>query len=107
MNVLDIVVYGSDAPCQSCLHAPSPKETMEWIEAAVTRKYPEQSLAVRYVDLNQPETEQDRSFCERILTDEFFYPLVVINGEVAGEGDPRLKTIYQMIEKHGYLPISV
>lgn len=107
MQAVDIVVYGSEAPCQSCLHAPSSKETMEWIEAAVGRKFPKQNLTVRYVDYERPDNEQDRAFCERILAGEFFYPLVVINGEVAGEGDPRLKTIFQMIEKHGCDPVSI
>lgn len=107
MQPIDIVVYGADAPCPSCLHAPSPIETKEWIEAAIQRKFPDQQLAVRYVDIEKPESENDKGFCERILADEFFYPLVVINGEIAGEGDPRLKTIYNIIEKYGYVPAAL
>lgn len=107
MPPLDIVVYGADAPCPSCLHAPSPIETKEWIEAAIQRKFPAQQLVVRYVDIEKADNEKDKAFCERILADEFFYPLVVINGEVTGEGDPRLKTIYETIEKYGYEPASL
>lgn len=104
---IDIVVYGSDAPCPSCLHSPSSRETKEWMEAAIGRKFPGQPLPVRYVDIEEPGNEKDKAFCERILNDEFFYPLVVINGEVAGEGDPRLKSIYEIIEKYGYDPVSL
>ncbi|HEX7064636.1 MAG TPA: DUF1462 family protein [Bacillales bacterium] len=107
MPSLEIVVYGSEAPCPSCLHAPSSKETKEWIEAAVQRKFPGQDLPIRYVDIENPKLEKDHEFCERILADEFFYPLVVINGEIAGEGDPRLKTIYKTIEKYGFKPVSL
>ena len=102
MNSLDIVVYGANTPCPSCIHSPSSIETKEWIEAAIQRKFPDQSLSVRYVDINQPENEKDKGFCDRILAEEFFYPLVVIDGEVVGEGDPRIKTIYEAIKNHGF-----
>jgi disulfide oxidoreductase YuzD len=99
---LDIVVYGSDAPCPSCLHSPSSIETKEWIEAAINRKYPDEQLKqlrVRYVDIEHPGTQEEKLFCDKIFAEEYFYPLIVINGEVAGEGDPRLKGIYEVIDK--------
>lgn len=107
MDSPDIVVYGSDAPCPSCVHSPSSMETKEWIEAAIQRKFPDQPLAVRYVDIEQPENERDKSFCDRILAEEFFYPLVVIDGKVVGEGDPRIKTIYEVIKNHGFQPAAL
>lgn len=102
MTTLDIVVYGEDAPCPSCLHSPSSKETKEWLEAAIHRKFPGQSLPIRYVDIKRPNHAKDQVFADRILAEEFFYPLVVINGEVAAEGDPHIKTIYGIIEGYGY-----
>ncbi|HET7627976.1 MAG TPA: DUF1462 family protein [Bacillales bacterium] len=102
MKRLDIVVYGSDAPCPSCLHAPSSRETKEWIEAAIQRNYSAEQLEhmqVRYVDIEKPGNEEEQWFCHKILAEDFFYPLVVVNGEVAGEGDPRLKSIYRVIDR--------
>src|SRR5699024_10280663 len=104
MSSVDIVVYGADAPCPGCLHSPSSRETREWLEAAIRRKFPNQSLPVRYVDIDRPQGEKDKVFADRIFAEEFFYPLVVINGEVAAEGDPRLKTIFRIIERHGFQP---
>jgi disulfide oxidoreductase YuzD len=104
MDSLDIVVYGSNTPCSGCVHSPSSIETKEWIEAAIHRKFPDYPLAVRYVDIEQPENERDRGFCDRILAEELFYPLVVIDGKVVGEGDPRIKTIYEAIKNHGFEP---
>jgi len=31
-----------------------------------------------------------------------FYPVVLIEDEVVGEGNPRLKTIFATMEKYGY-----
>lgn len=101
MSAPDIVVYGADRPCPGCLHAPSSIETKEWLEAAIHRKFPGRHLPVRYVDVEQPVGSRDQAFVDHILADEYFYPLVVIDGEVATEGDPRIQTIYEMLEKHG------
>lgn len=95
-----ITVYGTEAPCPSCLHAPSSRETMEWIEAAVRRKFPDAPIHVRYIDIYEPETPEDEAFSRKILNDEYFYPLVVARGQVIGEGDPRLKTIFKFIEEN-------
>lgn len=99
--MLEITVYGAETKCASCINLPSAKETLEWIEAAVTRKFPNKPITFRYVDLYAPETESDQKYTEAILNDEFFYPLVVLNDEVVGEGNPKLKDIYRSIEKYG------
>lgn len=96
--MVELTVYGADIKCASCINLPSAKETLEWIEAAVSRKYPNESISFRYVDLHAPETESDQKYTEAILNDEYFYPLVVINDEVVGEGNPKLKDIYEKIE---------
>ncbi|TCP26577.1 disulfide oxidoreductase YuzD [Scopulibacillus darangshiensis] len=101
-NKMEMTVYGAEQACPSCLHSPSSRETMEWIRAAIQRKYPDSSISIRYVDINQPETDEDKTFTDKILNDELFYPLVVTNGKVIGEGNPRLKTIFQTIEENGF-----
>jgi disulfide oxidoreductase YuzD len=97
-----ITVYGAEAPCPSCLHSPSSRETKEWLDAAIRRKFPNSNIQVRYVDVYQSETEEDKKFTEKILNDEYFYPLVVSNGQVIGEGDPKLKNIFAFIEQQGF-----
>lgn len=99
-DFINIVIFGSEAPCPGCLHAPSSRETKEWLEAAVSRKFPDLPLRVRYVDIEEPpENDEERRFCEQILNGDYFYPLVVINGKVVGEGNPRLKPLFREIEK--------
>lgn len=97
--MMEITVYGAEIKCASCINLPSAKETLEWIEAAVTRKYPNESITFRYVDLYAPQTEIDKKYTVAILNDEYFYPLVVIDDEVVGEGNPKLKEIFARIEK--------
>jgi disulfide oxidoreductase YuzD len=99
---VEIIVYGAEDLCPSCLHLPSSKETFEWLEAAVSRKYADQPFNIRYVDFTNPKNEQEKLFAERIIEEELFYPVVTIEGEIAGEGNPRLKTIYAMLEQYGY-----
>ncbi|WP_170008056.1 YuzD family protein [Bacillus fonticola] len=102
VNSITVVVYGADKPCASCLHAPSSAETFEWIRAAIARKFPEELIQVEYVDIESPPEDEDRAtFAERVLADEFFYPVVRIGEKVVGEGNPRLKTIFAELEGLG------
>lgn len=96
---MKVTVYGAEQKCASCIHLPSAKETMEWLEAAVSRKYPDREIHFRYVDIEAPESDEEKSYAERILDDEYFYPLVVLNGNVIAEGDPRLPQVYKSIEQ--------
>jgi disulfide oxidoreductase YuzD len=99
---MQLTVYGADTPCPSCVHSPSSIETMEWLEAAIKRRFPKAELMVRYVDLDFPETEEDHSFTQKIKNDDYFYPLIVAEGQVLGEGDPRLKPIFEFLESKGF-----
>lgn len=100
---VEIHVYGAEQLCPSCVNLPSSKETYEWLQAALERKYPNQPFKITYVDIyNPPEDEEIKSFAERVIEDDMFYPVVLIEDELVGEGNPRLKTIYAEMEKHGY-----
>lgn len=102
---VEICVYGADILCASCVNLPSSKETFEWLQAALSRKYPNQPFHIKYIDIyTPPEDKEKKEMAEKILNDEYFYPLVSINGVVVGEGNPRLKAIYKEMEKHGYQP---
>lgn len=98
-----IKVYGSEQPCPSCLHSPSSKETFEWLNAALSRKYPNQPITIHYIDIEEPSLESD-PYVESIQNGDIFYPAVVINGVLVGEGNPQLKTIFAELEKLGYIP---
>jgi disulfide oxidoreductase YuzD len=41
-----------------------------------------------------------------VLDGEFFYPVVVIGGEVVAEGDPKLKVIQSKLEALGAVPME-
>ncbi|MFC0187698.1 YuzD family protein [Fictibacillus aquaticus] len=97
-----IKVYGAEQKCPSCVNLPSSKETAEWLEAAIARKFPEQSFTISYINMESPETDEDTAFVEMMIEEDLFYPVVVIDGEVVAEGNPRLKTIFDYMEKSGY-----
>ncbi len=43
-NKVKIEIYGADVICASCVNAPSSKDTYEWLQAAIDRKYPESTI---------------------------------------------------------------
>ncbi len=98
---MELTVYGAELLCASCLNAPSSRETYEWLEAAIKRRFPEAPLSLRYVDINKPVTEEDRHFTDEIKKDTYFFPLVVGAGQVLGEGNLRLKPIFEYLEALG------
>ena len=50
-NNTNIEIYGADIICASCVNAPSSKDTYEWLQAAIDRKYPNQPYAIDYIDI--------------------------------------------------------
>ncbi|NGP46632.1 DUF1462 family protein [Bacillaceae bacterium SIJ1] len=103
-----MVVIGKDTPCPSCVNAPSSKETFEWLNAALTRKFPHQPFASEYVDMDHVTEEYAayEAYINAIVEEEYFYPLVLINGDVVADGLPRLKTVAQALIALGYKPVS-
>jgi disulfide oxidoreductase YuzD len=104
-KMVEVCVYGAEVLCPSCVNLPSSKETYEWLQAAISRKYPDQPFKISYVDIYQPPDEAEKKkFAKRIIDEDLFYPVVVIEGVIVGEGNPRLKTIFAEMEKYGYVP---
>ena len=52
---------------------------------------------------NRLTDERDQDYAERIQNDEFFYPLVLINDEVVGEGYIQIKPVFKALEKLGFV----
>lgn len=104
---IEIKVYGTEQLCASCVNLPSAKETAEWLEAAVSRKYGSEAADIRYCDFQLPETEEEKAWAERIVNEDLWYPLVVISGEIVGEGNPKLKNIYAKLENLGVKPLEM
>ncbi|MBD8016316.1 YuzD family protein [Planococcus wigleyi] len=100
---ISIEVYGTEVICASCVNAPSSIDTYEWLEAAISRKYKDQPFSITYIDIEKPiDLDHQKDYAQRILDDEFFYPLVLVEGEVVGEGYVQLKPVYRELEKHGF-----
>lgn len=103
MNAV-IEVYGADVICASCVGAPSSKDTYEWLEAAISRKYPKQPFTIEYIDIESVLTDaRQEEIAEQVRNDEYFYPLVMLNDEMIGEGHIQLKPVFSSLEKLGYV----
>lgn len=103
LKPVSVTVYGAETICPSCVGAPSSKETFEWLEAAIGRKFPNQPFTMEYVDINKPQADEKKSaIVNRIAEEDLFYPVVLVGDEIVGEGNPRLKAVYAELEKHGY-----
>lgn len=98
-NKILVEVFGAEVICASCVGMPSSIETFEWLQAALGRKYPDLNIDFHYIDIFNVENQDKEEFAERVRNDEFFYPVVLVNGEVVGEGNPKLKDVYSAIEK--------
>ncbi|GLI86158.1 DUF1462 family protein [Rossellomorea marisflavi] len=103
MKPIELCVYGAEVTCPSCVNLPSSKETYEWLEAAIGRKYPEQPFTITYIDIHSPpENDVFKEFSARVIEEDLFYPVVTVEGTIVGEGNPRLKDVYSELEKYGY-----
>ncbi|MFS0688902.1 YuzD family protein [Sporosarcina sp. 179-K 8C2 HS] len=104
-NKVKIEIYGADIICASCVNAPSSKDTYEWLEAAIGRKYPDQPFHIEYIDIESDIADpKQKGIAEQVRNDEYFYPLVIIEDEVIGEGYIQLKPVFNELEKYGFTP---
>ncbi|WP_438312185.1 YuzD family protein [Sporosarcina sp. FA9] len=105
-NIL-VEIYGADIICASCVNSPSSKDTYEWLQAAIGRKYPNQPYTIKYIDIESSITdEREKGIAQQILDDEYFFPLVMIDGKMIGEGHISLKPIFSEFDKQGYVSTS-
>ncbi|RKD21719.1 disulfide oxidoreductase [Ammoniphilus oxalaticus] len=104
--MLEILVYGAEERCASCINAPSSTETASWLEAALLRVYDQAAFKVRYVDIYDPQSEQEKAFSTRVFEEELWYPVVVIHDQVITEGNPDLKLIYKELNELGIRKIE-
>ncbi|MFB9757111.1 YuzD family protein [Ectobacillus funiculus] len=99
--MVKISVYGAKVICASCVGMPSSIETFEWLQAAIRRKYPEQLFQFEYIDIFEQQGDHRKQlFAQRVVDEELFYPVVLVNDCIVGEGNPRLKDVYEEIEKY-------
>ncbi|WP_019412831.1 YuzD family protein [Paenisporosarcina sp. TG20] len=102
-KILSIEIFGADIICASCVNAPTSKDTYEWLQAAIGRKYPNSPYEITYIDIQKPtDNERQQELANRVLDDEFFYPLVLIEGKVVGEGNINLNSVFMELEKYGF-----
>ena len=102
-----VEVYGADVICASCVNAPTSIDTYEWLHAAIQRKYPNDSFEIVYIDIESTlDDARQRSLAEQVKEEEYFYPLVIVNEEVVGEGHIQLKPVFRELEKLGFSPTN-
>ncbi|MBU7217573.1 YuzD family protein [Staphylococcus gallinarum] len=102
MNKASVVVYGADIVCASCVNAPTSRNTFDWLQPLLKRKYPEISFEFTYIDIEKDTenlTDHDQQFIERIQEDELFYPLVTINDEYVADGYIQLNTLTKFMDQ--------
>ncbi len=102
-EMVNVQVYGTKVICASCVGMPSSTETFEWLQAAIGRKYEgqENKFNFEYIDFQEEQQDEEKkAFAERVVEEDLFYPVVLVNGEIVGEGNPRLKDVYEEIEKY-------
>lgn len=97
-----ITIYGAEQICASCVGAPGSKDTYEWLRAAIGRKYDAAVVEYEYVDIDKPpEIAKHQQFVQRVVDEDLFFPIIFVNDELVAEGIPKLKTIYQALDKNG------
>jgi len=106
-NKVSVEIYGADIICASCVNSPSSKDTYDWLQAAIGRKYPNQPYSIEYIDIESTITdERQKGIAQQVLDDEYFFPLVMVNGKMVGEGNISLKPIFSEFDIQGYVSTS-
>ncbi|MEB7753168.1 YuzD family protein [Staphylococcus pseudoxylosus] len=102
MDKISVVVYGADVICASCVNAPTSRNTYDWLQPLLQRKYPDKQFEFTYIDIEKDteKSDHDQQFIERIQDDELFYPLVTMNDEYVSDGYVQLKDITRFLDNH-------
>lgn len=100
-NEVEVTVYGAEKICASCVGAPGSKDTYEWLQAAIGRKYNTTGITFKYIDIyDTPSEERHEKFAEQIVAEDYLYPVVLVNDQLVAEGIPKLKEIYQALDQN-------
>lgn len=102
---LEVLVYGTGIICASCVNAPSSEETASWLQSLFNRRYGNQ-IHVRYIDFQKPDNVEEKAFAKRIILEELWYPVVLIEDEIVTEGNPNLKNIFKKLDELGIQQIQ-
>lgn len=101
-KTVELTVYGAKQICASCVGAPGSEDTYDWIQAAVGRKYEDDQIEYKYIDMdNPPNVEKHKAFVNRIIEEDLFYPIILVNDEIAAEGVIKLKDVYKALDEQG------
>lgn len=99
---LIVTVYGRKQICASCVGAPGSKDTYEWLQAAIGRKYDTSNVSYQYIDMDLDTHEEEHlKMIEQMEEEDIFYPLVLMNEDIVAEGIPNLKMIFREIDERG------
>lgn len=102
MAKFHITVYGREIICPSCVGAPGSKDTYEWLQAAIARKYDSNLFAYEYVDMDEKqEMKKHQDMITQMEEEDYLYPLVLLNDKIIAEGVPNIKLVFKAIDAVG------
>ncbi|WP_340392143.1 YuzD family protein [Macrococcoides caseolyticum] len=99
--MINVIIYGADVVCASCVNAPTSKDIYDWIQPNLKRKFPELTFNFSYIDINNSSnlTDHDENIIEQINNDELFYPLITMDDEIVADGYIQLPQVTKFVEK--------
>ncbi|MCE4955786.1 YuzD family protein [Macrococcoides caseolyticum] len=100
--MINVIIYGADVVCASCVNAPTSKDIYDWIQPNLKRKFPDLQFNFSYIDINTSEnlTDHDENIIEQINNDELFYPLITMDDEIVADGYIQLPQVTKFVEEH-------
>ncbi len=99
--MINVIIYGADVVCASCVNAPTSKDIYDWIQPNLKRKFPELTFNFSYIDINNSSnlTDHDENIIEQINNDELFYPLIAMDDEIVADGYIQLPQVTKFVEQ--------
>lgn len=99
--MINVIIYGADVVCASCVNAPTSKDIYDWIQPNLKRKFPGLTFNFSYIDINNSSnlTDHDENIIEQINNDELFYPLIAMDDEIVADGYIQLPQVTKFVEK--------
>lgn len=100
--MINVIIYGADVVCASCVNAPTSKDIYDWIQPNLNRKFPDLQFNYSYIDIHKSEnlTDHDENIIEQINNDELFYPLITMDDEIVADGYIQLPQVTKFVEEH-------